>query len=208
MGNPATRVSDRPGFWQILGRHPGCSSASAMSARFLPFLAGSVFTATVGLLGIGVSQAQSRPAVVQPVPQVQAVQALAAPVVAPPPSKPQPMFEPRAASDHGEQTLDTSGGPVIANALPKPGSRVRTPSDENLPRWVPTRGRLTVVDSSDLAENLGLVPRGTAKRTGEHVSAQDKLEEESQARAAQARAAPQPPQGFAFSVKSHVRSHR
>ena len=177
-----------------------------MSARILPFLAGSVFTATVGLLGIGVSQAQQRPVVVQPAPPVQAVQAPAPVVVAPPPSVPQPMFQ---APTGAEQTLDTSGGPQMlgASALPKPGTRVRTPSDENLPRWVPTRGRLTVVESSDLAENLGLVPRGTSKKTGERVSVQDKLEEEAQARAAQAKAAPQQG-GFAFSVKSHVRNHR
>lgn len=40
--------------------------------------------------------------------------------------------------------------------------RVRTPRDEDLPAWVPISGRLTVVESCDLAENLGLAPMGTA----------------------------------------------
>ena len=181
-----------------------------MSSRILPFVAGSVFTAAVAILGMGVSHAQQPPVVAQPAPPPVA-QVPAAPVIAPPPATPSPMFEaPRAPAGGGEQTLDVSGGSqmMAANALPKPGTRVRTPSDENLPKWVPTRGRLTVVDSSDLAENLGLVPRGTSKKTGERISAQDKLEEEAQARAAQAKLAPQSQQGFAFSVKSHIRNHR
>ena len=209
MGNLATGPSNLRDFCRMIRRHPRCNSVRSMSARILPFVAGSVFTATVALLGVGVSQAQQRPVVMQaaPLPAVQAPAARA--VIAPPPATPSPMFEaPRAVAGGAEQTLDVSGGPQMmpANPLPKPGTRVRTPSDENLPKWVPVRGRLTVVDSSDLAENLGLVPRGTAKKTGEHVSVQDKLEEESQARAAQAKQAPQ--QGFAFSVKSHLRNHR
>ena len=85
----------------------------------------------------------------------------------------------------GEQRLDTSArrsatsAPTPANRIaatnaPLPtsrASRTRKPgSDENLPKWVPLRGRLTVVEAPDLAENLGLVPKGTTKTTEGRIS--------------------------------------
>lgn len=89
----------------------------------------------------------------------------------------------------GEQPLDTNVGPQHP---PAPGAvatrpskhKVRTVADEHLPKWVPARGRLTVVDSADLAENLGLVPRGATMKSDERISVADKLEEEHAARAA------------------------
>jgi hypothetical protein len=66
--------------------------------------------------------------------------------------------------------------------------KVRTPDDADLPAWVPKSGRLTVVESSDLAENLGLVPMGSSRRTAERISVAEKLAEEEAAR----RAATQP----------------
>jgi hypothetical protein len=48
-------------------------------------------------------------------------------------------------------------------------------SDEHLPSWVPVTGRLTVVQSHDLAENLGLVPTGTTKKTEGRISVSEML---------------------------------
>lgn len=47
-------------------------------------------------------------------------------------------------------------------------------------------GRLTVVESSDLAENLGLVPTGSAKNSDVPISVAKLLAEENAARAAAA----------------------
>lgn len=174
-----------------------------MSARFLPFVAGSLFTAAVVLVGVGVSQAQ--PSAPPTAPQ-------AVVVAPPPPVPPAPVAAaPRAPSPmfQAEQPIDTSEGPTMMAAAPMrttARAKVRTPDDDTLPKWVPKRGRLTVVESSDLAENLGLVPRGTTKKSAERISAQDKLEEEAQARAANRGA--EPSSGFAFSVKSHIKNHR
>jgi hypothetical protein len=100
----------------------------------------------------------------------------------------------QAALPRGEQHLETP--PVKPPPAPPPADpaldvknrktarAVRTPSDENLPKWVPVRGRLSVVESSDLAENLGLVPVGTTKKSDERISVSDKLAEESAARKA------------------------
>ncbi len=108
----------------------------------------------------------------------------------------------------GEQTLDTSVGPQHPVAPPSNApvlttnhlktSKVRSVSDEHLPKWVPVRGRLTVVDSSDLAENLGLVPNGATKKSDERISVAEKLQEESVARAA-ARAGDPMTQGSSWS---------
>ena len=68
--------------------------------------------------------------------------------------------------------------PVVKN----PNRKVRTPDDEHLPKWVPVKGRLTVVESSDLAENLGLVPKGSSKKSAEPISVAEKLAEEADAR--------------------------
>jgi hypothetical protein len=135
---------------------------------------------------------------------VQAAQVQAAPVQQAAPAAPvqapssMPMFQMAPAAVRvGEQTLDTNVGPqhpvapmaaasnapVLATSNLK-HSKVRTVSDEHLPKWVPVKGRLTVVDSSDLAENLGLVPKGTTKKSDERISVADKLQEESAARAA------------------------
>ncbi|MFO0742476.1 MAG: hypothetical protein U0270_41765 [Labilithrix sp.] len=72
-----------------------------------------------------------------------------------------------------EQTLDTDVEPPPRVRPPRPAPApapppspnrpVRTPRDEDLPAWVPITGRLTVVESCDLAENLGLAPPGTAR---------------------------------------------
>lgn len=113
---------------------------------------------------------------------VQNAQVEPAPAAPPAPAQPvptaRPMFE-------GEQAIDTSAPPVLETRNLKT-SKVRTVPDEQLPKWVPKRGRLTVVDSSDLAENLGLVPKGTTKTSEERISVAEKLAEESAARAAAA----------------------
>jgi hypothetical protein len=77
----------------------------------------------------------------------------------------------------GEQRLDTSTPASNVAVTPAPITTVRAPqvrskpgSDENLPKWVPLRGRLTVVEAPDLAENLGLVPKGTTKSTEGRIS--------------------------------------
>jgi hypothetical protein len=111
----------------------------------------------------------------------------------------------------GEQTLDTDVAPAppLSTApvleVKNRAAKVRTPDDEHLPKWVPVRGRLTVVDSSDLAENLGLVPQGSTKKSAERISVADKLEEE------RARKPGDPiVQGstWGFSVKPHVTRRR
>lgn len=95
-----------------------------------------------------------------------------------------------AADPRGEQRLDTSA--TNAPSAPTPANRIaatnaplassrshktRKPgSDENLPKWVPLRGRLTVVEAPDLAENLGLVPKGTTKTTEGRISVAELME--------------------------------
>lgn len=55
-------------------------------------------------------------------------------------------------------------------------SKSRKPGDdENLPAWVPVRGRLTVVEAPDLAENLGIVPKGTTKANQARISVAEAL---------------------------------
>ena len=132
---------------------------------------------------------------VQAMAPVQAAPVQAAPVQAAPvqaaPVQPtsMPMFA-MQPSPVGEQMLDTNVGPaparapsgVVLSSHNLKTSKVRTVSDEHLPKWVPAKGRLTVVDSSDLAENLGLVPKGTTKKTDERISVADKLSAESAAK--------------------------
>jgi hypothetical protein len=60
--------------------------------------------------------------------------------------------------------------------FPNGNPRVKTPADEDLPAWCPVSGRLTVFESSDLAENLGLVPMGTFKKTGKKFSVAELME--------------------------------
>ena len=92
--------------------------------------------------------------------------------------------EPAPAPAPGEQRLDTSASAPIMLTNNLNHSKIRTTPDENLPKWVPKTGRLSVVDSSDLAENLGLVPQGTTKKNpDERISVADKLNEERATRA-------------------------
>ena len=111
----------------------------------------------------------------------------------PVPAEPAPPPVAAAAQAGGaEQAIDTNVKPAtkpaepatIAAAKAPEAPKVRTPSDDHLPKWVPARGRLTVVESSDLAENLGLVPKGATKKSpDERISVADKLAEESAQRA-------------------------
>ena len=118
---------------------------------------------------------QARPALAQQTVQPAPVQ-VATPVQV---QQPQP-----AAQPTGEQKLDTSAQPILQqNNLQV--SSIRTVSDEHLPKWVPKRGRLSVVDSSDLAENLGIVPKGSTKAATERISASDELAKQDAARQAQ-----------------------
>jgi hypothetical protein len=107
-----------------------------------------------------------------------------------------PAPAPAPAQSIREQELDTDvpvepprrRSPPPRDPPPRPRNtnrKVRTPDDEDLPAWVPKSGRLTVVESCDLAENLGLVPLGTAK-SGECPSVALLLEQERIARAASA----------------------
>jgi hypothetical protein len=152
----------------------------SLSVSLLASVALVVFAAGCKDYGNAVSQTTVSQATVpvQPVPQP--------PVIASNAAAP-------AQPAHGERTLDPQPAPAPPPA-PAPTApvleaknrknAVRTPSDDNLPKWVPVRGRLTVVDSSDLAENLGLVPPGTTKKTDERISVADKLAEQNAARAA------------------------
>jgi hypothetical protein len=109
---------------------------------------------------------------------------------APAPMPTNAVAAPVQAAPVGEQVLDSrpvappppSAAPILTTKNLKTSS-VRTISDEKLPKWVPVRGRLSVVGSSDLAENLGLVPKGATKQTDERISVAEKLSEENAARA-------------------------
>lgn len=92
-------------------------------------------------------------------------------------SAPRAHTQPTATESLEEQPLDTEvpeppPPPPRKPVPPKPVLRpnghrpVRTPRDEDLPSWCPVSGRLTVVESCDLAENLGLAPMGTARDGG------------------------------------------
>ena len=84
---------------------------------------------------------------------------------------------PAAPAPQGEQKLDTSAAPIITTHALTP-SKIRTTPEEQLPTWVPKKGRLSVVDSTDLAENLGLVPEGTTKANpDQRISVKEKLTE-------------------------------
>jgi hypothetical protein len=96
-----------------------------------------------------------------------------------------------ATAPIGEQQLDTSTPASKVAVTPAPITTVRAPavrskpgSDENLPKWVPLRGRLTVVEAPDLAENLGLVPKGTTKASEERISVAELMERRSTSTAA------------------------
>ena len=111
----------------------------------------------------------------------------------------QPVPPPSAAT-----TSASNSGPIFETK--NRGRAVRTPSDENLPKWVPVKGRLSVVESSDLAENLGLVPVGTTKKTDERISVAEKLAEENAARATSAsNAGPQTVASYSYVPGGRVR---
>ena len=92
------------------------------------------------------------------------------------------------ATGVGERTIDTStsSGSIFAgvpSSHPAPvttsrsaRARAKRGSDDNLPAWVPLRGRLTVVQAPDLAENLGLVPKGTTRNAEARVSVAELLD--------------------------------
>jgi len=189
-----------------------------LSSRCLAGLFISLAALTIGCQGKGELAGASRSAVGGPVQvapmqvvpiqaaPIQAAPIQAAPVQAAPTSMPMFAMQPGV----GEQVLDTNvkpapGTPVITTHNLKT-QKVRTTSDEKLPKWVPAKGRLTVVDSSDLAENLGLVPKGSTKKADERISVADKLSEESAARAAKGDSM-QPGVSWAFSA-GRVRNHR
>ncbi|MBX3228195.1 MAG: hypothetical protein KIT84_26780 [Labilithrix sp.] len=162
-------------------------------SKYLPIAVASASLGALAMMlmapGAAHAQAAPAPAQVAPVQQVAPAQAEApAPVQA-------------------EQPLETSAPVFATNNLAH--SKIRTTPDENLPKWVPKKGRLSVVDSSDLAENLGLVPKGTSKKNPEErISVADKLEEESQKRAAARAADPQfaQGQGWSYAKAGRVRS--
>jgi len=89
----------------------------------------------------------------------------------------------------GERTLDTTTtaaptpAPVTTFRNAKP-PRSKPGSDENLPSWVPLRGRLSVVEAPDLAENLGIVPKGTTRSAEGRVSVAEALDKSAAARPA------------------------
>ena len=97
----------------------------------------------------------------------------------------------------GERLLDTTPAAatraaVVAAPVPAPVTTSRlTKPTERLPSWVPVTGRLSVVETPDLAENLGLVPKGTTKKTEGRISVADLLDKNA-AVAVQPLSAPQP----------------
>jgi hypothetical protein len=162
-------------------------ASSVISSRRLCLLFASLAALTVGCQGKGELAGASRSTVPVQVAPMQAVPIQPAPAVAvqaAPTSMPMFAMQPAPV---GEQALDTNvkpaAGKVVLTTHNLKTQKVRTVSDEKLPKWVPSKGRLTVVDSSDLAENLGLVPKGATKKADERISVADKLSEESAARA-------------------------
>lgn len=142
-------------------------------SKYLPIAIASASLGALAMMAMTPRSAMAQMGQMAQVPvQVQAVQA---------PAPVQPVMQ--QAAPTGEQKLDTSAAPIIAtNNLAH--SKIRTTPDENLPKWVPKKGRLSVVDSSDLAENLGLVPQGTTKKNpDERISVSEKLTEEKAQRA-------------------------
>ena len=116
-----------------------------------------------------------------------------------------------ANAPSGERTIDTTTSapaPITTSRFAK--TRNKPGSDENLPSWVPLRGRLTVVEAPDLAENLGIVPKGTTKNAQARISVADALDKNAGAGAAQPAAAQ--PIGATWLAANgrmrHGRSHR
>lgn len=162
----------RPNSRNFAGDPRGIAVAATQDVSISKYLPIAIASASLGALAVmlmapGAAHAQNAPAPVQVAAPVQAQPAAPAPVQAAP---------------QAEQKLDTTNPVIQTNNLQV--STIRTTSDEHLPKWVPKKGRLSVVDSSDLAENLGLAAKGTAKKNpAERVSVAEKLEEESAKRA-------------------------
>jgi hypothetical protein len=129
-------------------------------SKYLPIAIASASLGALVVIAMTPRNAQAQQAQA-PVAQVAPVQQAAAP----------------AAPAQGEQKLDTSAAPIITTHALTP-SKIRTTPEDQLPTWVPKKGRLSVVDSTDLAENLGLVPEGTTKANpNERISVKEKLNE-------------------------------
>lgn len=157
-----------------IGAAHGTSVASSVSVtpyRLLAVAGATFFTAIGVVIGARSAGPPSAPAE-----QV---------MLLPPPPAP---AQAAPLAGHAEQPIDTSITPPPparhAAAPPRPRAtetklddihRVRTPSDDDLPKWVPIRGRLTVVDAADLAENLGLVPAGSTAKSTERIAVAEKL---------------------------------
>ena len=91
---------------------------------------------------------------------------------------PAPVPQARAAvptqANLGERTIDP-GQEIAPPKTPAPATtyavakhefpKVKTPSDDQLPSWVPKSGRLTVVSAFDHAKNLGLDDQTTSAPT-------------------------------------------
>jgi hypothetical protein len=150
------------------GTRPGIAVAPTRTVSLSKYLPIAIASASLGALAVMAmaprnAQAQQAPVQVQ---QAPAQMQPPAPVVQAAPAQPK---------------VDTSAPVVMTNNLAH--SKLRTTPEETLPKWVPKNGRLSVVDSSDLAENLGLVPQGATKKTEERISVADKLQEEKTQRA-------------------------
>lgn len=151
----------------------------------LPVVIGVCAGFGIGLIIMGCSAKANaeatRNAVTAPAVTAPAAVAAGLPVTTPAPSAP---------VGGGERQLDTSTpaptpAPVTTFRSTKPPRKPG--SDENLPAWVPLRGRLSVVEAPDLAENLGIVPKGATKSSAEgRISVADALDKN----AAQAATAP------------------
>jgi hypothetical protein len=183
---------------------PVAPSNFVVVSRPRSFVLGSLLVVALGALALGCDRRDGAVGVGQlsfaqlAIPQAQAAQPPAQPATAPQAPAQAPQAAPAAPrAGVGEQILDTGVVAPPPQALPapqiapapvakNPNRKVRTPDDEHLPKWVPVKGRLTVVESSDLAENLGLVPKGSSKKSAEPISVADKLADEADARRASA----------------------
>ena len=168
--------------------------------RSLPIAIASACVGALAVMAMQSRPAQAQQSQVMPAPiQAQAPVQVAPVQVAPVQVAPQPMFQ-MAAAGQPQPVLQTNNLQV---------STIRTTSDDHLPKWVPKKAHLSVVDSSDLAENLGIVPKGTTKASAERISALGELEKQDQARAAAHQNDPNnyaSPASFSYSKAGRFRS--
>ncbi len=109
----------------------------------------------VALFASGCNQASSRnPGATEALTPAPAATTIAASDIPTPPA-PAPAAEVRLDTN---AVNNLQGPPQQVNAflVSKKRPPVKTTADENLPSWVPVRGRLTVVGASDHAQNLGI----------------------------------------------------